>query len=87
MIVDVHVPEIFREESSIVFHCGIEFARLQAWVDEAQFEDAIVSLEPIEDRQLARLTLPVTMVRIEGDHEAIEDVYAQFLLRFMSAGG
>lgn len=68
--------------------CGIEYERLAAWFDDADLLECTVELTQKPDRVLSRtVTLPVTTMRIEGDQDAVQQLYRAFELAFMSAGG
>ncbi len=68
--------------------CGIEYERLAAWFDDADLLDCTVELTQKPDRVLSRtVSLPITAMRIEGDQDAVQQLYRAFELAFMSAGG
>lgn len=51
------------------------------------FPDCRVSVTALEPRRMAGMALPQTRVAFEGEADAVNVIYRQFLLRFLSAGG
>ena len=52
-----------------------------------RFSGCRVILTPASGTLLGKWTMPHTIIRFEGDEEAVEAVYRRFFLRFLSAGG
>ena len=46
-----------------------------------------VTLTPFSGTLLGKWAMPRTLIRFEGDAEAVEAIYRRFFLRFLSAGG
>ncbi len=76
------------EHMTIQRDCGIEYARLAAWFEDAELLGCTVELSKKPDRVLSKtVTLPVTALKIEGGKDAAQQLYHAFELAFMSAGG
>ena len=71
----------------IEFECGVDPARLKRWFAETDTDGVRVTLTPCEARKLGRVSLPRTLVRMEGAECAVQQLYDRFYLQFMSAGG
>ena len=81
--------------------CGIREGRIVSWLaDELSLRrvdgtwtftcpsgSCRVSTAPLPNRELGKVSLERTLVRIEGDPAAIEEFSYLFTLRFISAGG
>lgn len=77
-----------EEHMTIQRDCGIEYARLAAWFENAELLGCAVELSKKPDRVLSKtVTLPVTALKIEGEQDAVQRLYRAFELAFMSAGG
>lgn len=72
----------------IEYDCGIKYARLAAWASDTEKFGCTVTLTQKPDRTLSRsVSLPVTAIRIEGPQKSVEQLYREFELTFLSAGG
>ena len=86
---------------TVKLDCGIAQRRITAWLDDelalARHDDGWtfdhahgscrIKAEPLESRALGSVALERTLVTIEGDDAAIDELYRLFTLRFVSAGG
>ena len=95
------LTEIERIGVPVELDCGIQNARIATWLDEEialarfdgrwVFEDGghtcTIELSRLENRVLGKLDLERTLVKIEGNQQAIDVFYRMFTLRFISAGG
>ena len=76
---------------------AIDPARARAFFakqpDAVVSEDSIriggcrVTLTPVSGVLLGKWAMPRTLIRFEGDEEAVEAIHRRFFLRFLSAGG
>ena len=71
--------------------------RVRAFFEEQSDAEAVdnsfqisgcrVTLTPTSGTLLGKWAMPRTLIRFEGDEEAVEAIYRRFFLRFLSAGG
>ena len=66
--------------------CSIDPARLSRWVSN-EVGTCTITVTPLPIRKLGSVTLPRSLVRIEGSVEACRETWERFYLAFMSAGG
>ena len=59
----------------------------EATADGFQLNGCRVTLTPVSGVLLGKWATPRTIIRFEGDEEAVEAIYRRFFLRFLSAGG
>ena len=64
-----------------------ELPDAEAVDDSFQINGCRVILTPASGTLLGKWTMPRTIIRFEGDEEAVEALYRRFFLRFLSAGG
>ena len=58
-----------------------------AWEDGFLIGGCRVTFIPVSGTLLGKWAMSRTIIRFEGDEEAVEAVYRRFFLRFLSAGG
>ena len=76
------------KRATIQKDCGIEYARLAKWFENADLLGCTFELVQKPDRVLSKtVTLPVTSMKIKGEERAVQQLYHAFELAFMSAGG
>ena len=59
----------------------------EATADGFRLNGCRVTLTPVSGVLLGKWAMPRTLIRFEGNKEAVEAVYRRFFLRFLSAGG